>query len=87
MDAGIYIPGLSKEQLFSFIKETVTQATKEVLDKSNGDILLTQEEATCLLDISKTTIIKWGKIGLIKPKEVGGRVFYLKSDLLKIGEK
>ena len=41
MDTGIYIPGISKEQLFSFIKHTVTQATKEVIEKANGEALLT----------------------------------------------
>lgn len=84
MESGFYLTGISKEELLQAIKETVKEGTREEFNKLSNDVLLTQEEASQFLKVSKTTLIHWAKKGKILSTRVGGRVYYKKSDLLDL---
>ena len=84
MESGFYLSGISKEELLQAIKETVKEGTREEFNKLSNDVLLTQEEASKFLKVSKTTLIDWAKKGKIISTRVGGRVYYKKSDLLDL---
>ena len=83
----MFISAISQEQLIALVKNSFKEATEEVINKINGEAMLTQDEAAIFFKVSKPTIISWGAKGLIHPHELGGRVFYLKSELLKAGQK
>ena len=54
---------------------------------SPEDDRLSQKEAAAFLHISVTSIISWKKKGLIPYYSIGNRVFYSKSELLKVARK
>ncbi|KAB1067954.1 helix-turn-helix domain-containing protein [Tamlana haliotis] len=81
--------GLSVEDLQVMITEAVASELRKVRDlvSSSQTVekdLLTRDEACRFLDISYTTIWEYGKKDLIKPKKLGGRVYYSKSELLNL---
>lgn len=84
MEKGFYLSGISKEELLHEIKETVKQGTREEFERLSNDKLLTQEEASEFLKVSKTTLIDWSKKGKIIATKIVGRVFYKQSDLLNL---
>lgn len=43
--------------------------------------ILTQKEAASYLRIDKNTLIDWGKMGVITPFKIVGRVYYKVSDI------
>jgi DNA-binding XRE family transcriptional regulator len=81
---GILITGTNSEDFLNRIRQISLEAAKEAIKEKSKEDLLTQEEAASYLDISKTTIIKWGKRHIVTPIEMGGRVYY---DRLQIHNK
>ena len=56
-------------------------------DGFRDNILLTMKEVTVIFKITKPTAYKWMKCGVLpKPKKIGGRVYFYKSEILKIIE-
>lgn len=81
--------GLSIEDLQGFIKEAVAseiERAREIFATPNPEEkdLLTREEAKDFLKVSYTSLWSYGKKKLITPKSLGGRVYYLKSELLNL---
>ncbi|WP_225035282.1 helix-turn-helix domain-containing protein [Winogradskyella sp. SM1960] len=81
--------GLSVEDFTGLIKEAVASElskTRELFLSSQTEEkdLLTREEAKDFLNISYTSLWSYGKKNLIKPKNLGGRVYYSKSELLNL---
>ena len=52
-------------------------------DNSISNELLTVEETCNLLQINKSTLWHWNKKGKVKMHAIGGRRYYLKSELLE----
>jgi len=50
--------------------------------KEESEKPISQPEAVIFLGKSRQTLIKWRKKGIIKGHTLGGRIFYLKSELL-----
>lgn len=50
--------------------------------QTNSEQPISQPEATRFLGKSRQTLIKWRKQGIIKGHTLGGRVYYLRSELL-----
>lgn len=46
--------------------------------------LLTQQETANIFSVSRVTIWKWTKSGILPSVRVGGRVYYRQSDIDKI---
>jgi predicted site-specific integrase-resolvase len=55
------------------------QSTKSNLQKE----LLTREETISLLAISPSTLHRWCKAGKVKSHGIGGRVYYLHSEIMQ----
>lgn len=49
--------------------------------------LLTIQEVCSLFDISKPTVYEWKAKGILKPKQIHGRVYFLYSDILELINK
>lgn len=47
------------------------------------EVIYTREEAAALLHVSFPTLRKWAADGVLVPRSLGRRVYYLKKDILK----
>ena len=76
---------LSAKDLLDFANEILAGAkmiAQLELEKSQySDELLTIEEVCELLKVSKMTLYRWDKLGILKKIEVGGKRRYRKSDV------
>ena len=76
---------LSAKDLLNFANEILAGAkmiAQLELEKSQYcDELLTIEEVCELLKVSKMTLYRWDKLGILKKIEVGGKRRYRKSDV------
>ena len=76
---------LSAKDLLDFANEILAGAkmiAQFELEKSQYcDELLTIEEVCELLKVSKMTLYRWDKLGILKKIEVGGKRRYRKSDV------
>lgn len=46
--------------------------------------LVKRKDAAAMLGISLPTLDAYGKCGILHPRHIGGRVFYLESELLSV---
>lgn len=81
--------GLSVEDLQELIKEAVASEFSKVKElysasKAEEKDLLSRDEAKDFLNISYTSLWRYGEKNLIKPKKLGGKVYYSKSELLNL---
>ncbi|MBO4985618.1 MAG: helix-turn-helix domain-containing protein [Bacteroides sp.] len=64
----------------------------ELLDERKGPSKLTPERFLTITDtvgkygISKSTLWRWSKIGYLPKVKLGGKCFYLESDIIKLLE-
>ena len=76
---------VSLEDLKKFAQEILLGAKSiamiEAEAAASGDQLLTVEEAARLLAVSKMTLYRWDKSGILKKVEIGGKRRYRKSDI------
>lgn len=76
---------VSLEDLKKFAEEILIGAKSiamiEAEAAASGDQLLTVEEAARLLAVSKMTLYRWDKNGVLKKVEIGGKRRYRKSDI------
>ena len=60
------------------------QAREEAEAAARADQLLTIDEATKLLSVSKMTLHRWDHNGILKKVEIGGKRRYRKSDIERL---
>ena len=76
---------ISLEDLKKFAQEILLGAKSiamiEAEAAASGDQLLTVDEAARLLSVSKMTLYRWDKNGILKKVEIGGKRRYRKSDI------
>ncbi len=76
---------VSYEDLKKFAEEILLGAKSiamiEAEAAASGDQLLTVDEAARLLSVSKMTLYRWDKSGILKKVEIGGKRRYRKSDI------
>ena len=84
----IILNGISLEQMGEFLepilRKIVHQELTQILDKQEDRFLSPKE--TCdrfVPKISKTTLAAWTEQGLINQYRIGGRVFYLFSEIVE----
>lgn len=71
-----------KEIIKSCIKEEISvYFANDKAERPNYD-MLTMKEVSKMLDVSKPTIIKWTKQGLLYAQRIGRRVYY-KRDVVE----
>lgn len=71
------------------LRQFALDVAKEVLDNLSKkevkeDKYFTVREAMTVLHRDKTSLWRWDKQGILHPHRVGGRCFYLKSDIDKL---
>lgn len=62
--------------------DRVLAGQNKAIAKQESEKPISQPEAVIFLGKSRQTLIKWRKKGVIKGHTLGGRVYYLKSELL-----
>lgn len=66
--------------LKDFALSLMDAARNEIADSGNEELLTPSE--FCLRNrVSKATVWRWVKAGVLKPTKIGGKVFYKQSDL------
>ena len=78
----IIITNENKESFFKELENRFVEAGKKLLNIQEREDLLTQEEASKLLSITKATLISYQKKGKVKAHHLGRRVYYKRSELL-----
>lgn len=74
---------ISKADLEEVIRAEVKEALHAVLmQESNPDQMLTQEQARKLLGISRVTLWQWCKNGEIPYYQISRRILFKKSELM-----
>ena len=56
----------------------------EAKEIKRGDSLLTINEAAKILSVSKMTLYRWDKAGVLKKVEIGGKRRYRKTDVERL---
>lgn len=54
---------------------------KEHFEPKKPNEYLTRQEVSRMLSINLSTVHNWTKKGIIEAHQIGGRVFYLRSDI------
>lgn len=76
---------VGRDDLIEFAKTwaTVLQTDhSKPIEKPEIEKPISQPEAILFLGKSRQTLIKWRKMGIIKAHSLGGRIYYLPSELL-----
>lgn len=66
------------------LKEIIRDIFRDELRNNSNDHYLTRGEAAQFLKITLPTLHTWTKCGKIKAHPIGGRVLYLKNDLINV---
>lgn len=72
------------EQLQELISEGVRKQLQEFLEvykPQQPNDYLTRSEVCEMLKIEVTTIHNWSKSNILKPRKIGGRVYFLRSEI------
>lgn len=85
MNAGnqILLNGLSTDQLLELLRPMIKEEMRQVMSEQEEQLLSPAE--VCKLfkpSITKATLASWTKQGFLQEHRIGGRVFYLKSEIL-----
>ena len=76
---------MTLEDLTELFKSVIQKyANEKDSSKEEDPHLLSVEESTKILNVSKPTLWRWAKDGYIKPTKIGKRVYYPKSEIEKI---
>lgn len=64
------------------IDERLNDFVRSIQQKESA--LVKRKDAAAMLGISLPTLDAYGKCGILHPRHIGGRVFYLESELLSV---
>lgn len=70
--------------LDDLIFEIRSMTLAEAKEIKRGDSLLTINEAARILSVSKMTLYRWDKAGVLKKVEIGGKRRYRKTDVERL---
>jgi hypothetical protein len=79
------------EQFVRDITNLIDIKVDEIIKKQSpmicGEEVITKMDAIKLLKVTRVTLDSWEKKGFLNKKKMGRRVYYLKSDILKMLNK
>ena len=79
---------VSGENLMAFAEQILLGAKSiamiEAEAAASSDQLISIDEAARLLSVSKMTLYRWDKSGILKKVEIGGKRRYRKSDIERL---
>lgn len=70
-----------KDLIFDVVKDALN-TERETQERKQNEVYLTREDTMKLLQISKVTLWKLDKKGLLERKELGRKVLYTKRSVL-----
>ncbi len=79
----ILLNGLSVDQLIEVLRPMIKEEMRQVMAEQKEQLLSPAE--VCKLfkpAITKATLASWTKQGFLQEHRIGGRVFYLQSEIL-----
>ena len=81
----ILIQGVTLEDLERMIDRAVKARMEAFYEsiRTKPEVLIKRKEAAHLLGVSLPTLDAYGRVGILHPKHVGGRVFYTQSEIEK----
>lgn len=73
------------DQISEIISRKVTEAVNSNSKKADDEKLISSKEACELFQpaISRPTLHSWAKQGKLKPRYIGSKVYYLKSEIME----
>lgn len=74
---------ISAEQLQEVAQAAADKVAAQYEAKRN-DRMCTPIEAAEILHVTKPTLWRWERSGILKPERIGGRVLYRYSDIVKV---
>jgi hypothetical protein len=81
------IEGITKDEFQEFLSKEIKAALQEQLKdlkpQQPEEKYLSRAQVCEMLGISLVTLSNWSKSGILKPRGLGNRVFYLLSDIQK----
>jgi hypothetical protein len=90
LDTGtqILLSGLSPNQLLDLLRPMIKEEMRLAMSEQE-EKLLSPAEACKLFKpaITKATLTSWTKKGLVQEHRIGGRVFYMQSEILASTKK
>lgn len=78
------------EDLRSTMTEVVMEARREMLSgvhALNANKAMSREEVCTMLDVSRATLHRWHKSGILVAKRIGGKVLYNPKDVVGVLNK
>jgi hypothetical protein len=79
------------EQFVRDITNLLETKVDEIIEKKSpnidGEEVITKMDAIKLFKVTRVTLDSWEKKGFLNKKKMGRRVYYLKSDILKMLNK
>lgn len=80
---------LTRGQLKDIIKEAIAENAQPAAKKDEQDGYISITEATKVFSppISKWTLHRWKKLGLVPSHRFGGRIYYKRSEILAAADK
>ena len=70
------------EEFKKIMEDTIELKISNILEKNNFEKLLTTEEVTQRLGVTRVTLYAWRKKGLIKSYKIENRVFFKWSEII-----
>lgn len=78
---------LSPQDIAEIVGSTVQQQfeifSKQQSDKSFNDEIILPDELCKTLGIDRSTLWRWGQRGIVKVHGIGGRRYYLRSEIME----
>ena len=74
---------INASDLLEFGNTIASNTAREIIE-SREDKLYTREEAIEIFNVSAATIWRWVKVGIIKSKRVGKRVYFPESEIRRL---
>lgn len=82
-DNQILLSQTTKEEISELICNFSNQLQELKDSIPRPEQLLTREQTACLLDVDVSTLHLWNKKGKLKPRGLGNRVYYLRSEIME----
>ena len=89
MESTIILTQISKEQLIDILSSCVREELKKhnSTSENSTEELLKIEDAVKLLRVSKVTLYKWRKKGILPYYRISSRIYFKKHELLETIKK
>lgn len=79
----ILLNGLSPDQLLDLLRPMIKEEMRRVISEQEERLLSPAESCKLFKPaITKATLTSWTKQGFLQEHRIGGRVFYLQSEIL-----